>query len=522
MSSENCPHCGARLPIARDAFCITCGEAVDEPPEIPRTAEAQKAFRAKIERDAKWSVLSFKWLTTLLEVTDFKQHIFDRAVADFATSEQSPTSQTTRGSPTVRKPGARISRPFLGTVLILSLVLSAVALGTLVAFSYYRGHRMYEQAKQALVENRLHEARHRLAEYCRKWPRDPDGHFLAARAARRLREFAEADTHLRRCSELGFDVDKLQLEYAMLQAQRESPDAVEGFLLAKVNEAHDDTALILEAIIQGYLKTYQLPKALHCLNLWRQRDAESLQALFWEGMIAEKLINPRAALIAFERVVAGEPDNIEARLRLADLLVGLDKDYRRASEHYERLQAADPDNLQSALGMAACYIGLSRLDEAQTTLNRIRYDHPDDTRVLSESGQLALLLGKTREAEDFLRRALDAEPSEPDAVYAYSQALHQLGRTAEAKQYEETHAAIRADLQRLDELGRLAAAEPRNAQLRYEMGVIFLRNGRDEEGIAWLKTALQVDPDHAASHQALAESFERKGMKREALEHRRR
>jgi predicted Zn-dependent protease len=410
----------------------------------------------------------------------------------------------------------------IGAIALLALVLCALGFASYVGISYYRGHRAYQQAKQAMEENRLDEARGRFTEYCQDWPRDPHGHFFAARTARRLREFAEADTHLRRCSDLGFDADRLQLEHAMMQAQRDTPDAVEGFLIAKVNEEHDDTALILEAMIQGYLKTYQLPKALHCLDLWRQRDAESLQALFWEGRIAEKLANPRAALIAFEKVVAGEPDNREARLHLADLLVGVDKDYGRALQHYEQLRGADPDNLQIGLGVAACYIGLSRLEEAQILLDRIRVGHPDDARVLSECGQLALHTGKPREAEEFLGRALALEPSEPDAVYAYSQALHQLGRTAEAKKYEEKHAAIRADLNRLDELGRLAAADPRDPQLRYEMGVIFLRNGREKDGIAWLTTALQVDPDHAASHQALADYFERKGMQREAMEHRRR
>jgi Tfp pilus assembly protein PilF len=53
------------------------------------------------------------------------------------------------------------------------------------------------------------------------------------------------------------------------------------------------------------------------------------------------------------------------------------------------------------------------------------------------------------------------------------------------------------------------------------MGMIFLRNGREKDGVAWLQTALQVDPSHAATHQALADYFERKGMKSEAAEHRR-
>jgi len=405
-------------------------------------------------------------------------------------------------------------------VLVL-VVLCAVGYGCYVGIAFYRDHRLYQQAEQTLAKNKLDEARRLLAEYCKDRPRDPDGHFLAARAARRQRDFADADAHLRRCQDLGFEPDKLQLEYAMMQAQRDSPDAVEGFLLAKVRDDHSDTPVIMEALIQGYLKTYQIPKALHCLEMWRQHNAESLQALFWEGMIAEKLGNARAALAIFEAIVGEEPDNREARLHLADLLVGVSKDYERALKHYERLQWPEAKELQVWLGTVACKIGLNQLDEAESILRHLRADYPDEPRILSECGQLALRLSKPDEAEEFLRRALIADPYEPDAVYSYSQALHQLGRTAEAKKYEERHDAIRADLRRLDELGRQAAAKPQDANLRYEMGMIFLRNGREKDGVAWLQTALQVDPSHAATHQALADYFERKSMKSEAAEHRR-
>jgi hypothetical protein len=40
--SENCPHCGAPLPVVPDAFCPICRERLDEPPEpvVPRSAPA--------------------------------------------------------------------------------------------------------------------------------------------------------------------------------------------------------------------------------------------------------------------------------------------------------------------------------------------------------------------------------------------------------------------------------------------------------------------------------------------------
>jgi predicted amidophosphoribosyltransferase len=63
--SDNCPHCGSKLPFVRDAFCVTCGEPLDEPPEVPRTPEEQRAFRAQVEKQAKQTLHRLGWLGKL-------------------------------------------------------------------------------------------------------------------------------------------------------------------------------------------------------------------------------------------------------------------------------------------------------------------------------------------------------------------------------------------------------------------------------------------------------------------------
>jgi hypothetical protein len=65
MSEERCPHCGRRVPLVRDAFCVTCGESLYEPPETPRTPEEQKAFRAQMEQEAKEGIQLLSRLSKL-------------------------------------------------------------------------------------------------------------------------------------------------------------------------------------------------------------------------------------------------------------------------------------------------------------------------------------------------------------------------------------------------------------------------------------------------------------------------
>ena len=105
-------------------------------------------------------------------------------------------------------------------------------------------------------------------------------------------------------------------------------------------------------------------------------------------------------------------------------------------------------------------------------------------------------------------------------IYSYSQVLEQLGRSDEAKQYRDKHEAMVADLHHLDELGQKAVTDPQNASLRHEIGLIFMRYGRETEGAAWLKTALEVNPRYAPARKALADYCERHGMHAEAARYR--
>ena len=42
-------------------------------------------------------------------------------------------------------------------------------------------------------------------------------------------------------------------------------------------------------------------------------------------------------------------------------------------------------------------------------------------------------------------------------------------------------------------------------------GEVLLRNGQEEEGLRWLRSALAVQPDHAATHRTLAGYYQTKG-----------
>ena len=81
---------------------------------------------------------------------------------------------------------------------------------------------------------------------------------------------------------------------------------------------------------------------------------------------------------------------------------------------------------------------------------------------------------------------------------------------------------IEDDLKRIHELATVQLERwPHDPDLMYEFGVILLRAGAEEQGLAWLDRALLESNDrHAPTHKALADYYKKKGNSRLAAQHR--
>ena len=61
---------------------------------------------------------------------------------------------------------------------------------------------------------------------------------------------------------------------------------------------------------------------------------------------------------------------------------------------------------------------------------------------------------------------------------------------------------------------------PRNADMHYRVGMVAMRAGSVQLGLSWLYSALNEDPNHAPSHRALMEYYQKVGDFYRAAEHR--
>jgi tetratricopeptide (TPR) repeat protein len=415
-----------------------------------------------------------------------------------------------------RRPG----RCAFALVLLLLTGLSLGAAGRQLWAEYH-----FRAAEQCLERREFTQAQDHLDRCLGVWPRHPAVHLLKARAARRAGLFPEAERELETCKRLKASRDAVALELALLQAQQGNltPD-LEAFLNGCVDQGHADSVLILEALSRGYAHNYRLHRALACLDRWLERRPDDVQALLGRGWVYERLSQYEKARDDYRRAAALDPGREEPALRLAEILLVSGKEPAEAAESldlFEHLQQRYPEDVAVALGVARCRMKMGQTEEAQRLLDELAARHPGTAAVLHERGNLALQLGRPDEAEAYLRRAVTLEPFDYQVHYDMYQCLVRVGKADEARELQARMQRLEADQQRISDLTEQLQARPYDPSLRSEIGRIFLRNGEPSEGVLWLERALEIDPRHQASHQALADYYEGTGDTGRAAEHRR-
>jgi tetratricopeptide (TPR) repeat protein len=434
-------------------------------------------------------------------------------------------------------------------ILTISTLLALIGLGfsvvSYVAYNWIWGADYhFRAAQEALDRGDFAQADAHAALLLESRPNSAEAHLLAARIARRailpvlpgareglghsltlsnartVGSYDKAEQHLTKYKKLGGITELFDLEHRLLKAQSGGLAQVEGELktwLAKDNDSQE-SVLILEALIKGYLQTYRLGDALDCLNQWLDRK-EDVQALVWRGWVHERKNDEPSAKRDYLRALVLDTENDEARHRLADLLVTSAPE--EAEAHFSSLYERQPTNPGVVLGMVQCRRVLGQTEDARRLLDQLLANQPRNCEALIERGMLALIENRPAEAENWLRQALALEPYNRVANYQLFLCLEQLGKNEEAQKVKARVTKIIEDLQLLHDATKQVMAAPGDPEWRYRAGMILLRNGQTEEGRRWLLSALEIDPKHGPTHAALADLYQQEGKEQLAAYHRR-
>ncbi len=395
------------------------------------------------------------------------------------------------------------------------------------------GTYQWRRAQQANERGDFGEARRRL-DVCRNlWPNSGQVHFQLARACRRTNDFDAAGQHLMQAHKLHWLQGPIDLEYLLMQAQSGAIRSVEKTLLDWLRQGHAEETLILEAVVKGYLQVNLLGDAYRWSSIWLERHPEDWQPYYLRGLALERAWMLSVATQAaenFSRALELKPDLIDARMRLAAVLVR-DGRCQEALLHLQLYREQHPDDPTAVAAVARCLRVEGKIEEAQRLLDANLSPNPlsESERGVKFNGDLCLVRGqlqldqdRPKESLTWLLRPETLALNNVEVHHTLAQTYRRLGMTPEAEKHEALNRRLETDFRRLEEVAQKSLTDPKNVSLRHEAGVILLRHGQHQDAARWLLSALQDDPQHKPTHQALADLYTKMDAPILAAEHRRR
>ncbi len=315
---------------------------------------------------------------------------------------------------------------------------------------------------------------------------DPAHEPAAVVYARMLQRSGDPDAALssmRAFLDANADANSVRMTYArMLVDAKQYDDAQDQFRLLDEKVPDDPDVIYALALLQ--LQTEQLDEAQgqfeRLIELRQRRQA----AYYYLGQIAESRKEFSTAVKHYRRVDRGE-HHLNAQIRVAVMLAE-DDDVEAAREHLHGLRG---NNTQESVRIyraeAEILSTRDRFDDALQVYNNALEQLEDNSDLLYGRAMLAEKMEQLDIVEADLRKILEAEPDNADALNALGYTL--ADRTT---RYEEA----------LELIQRALELKPDDHYIVDSMGWVLYRLGRHEEALTHLRRALEIkgDPEIAA------------------------
>jgi tetratricopeptide (TPR) repeat protein len=380
-------------------------------------------------------------------------------------------------------------------------------------WAYVRAVQHWQSAQQAGETEDWQRAREHLQACQSMWLYSSSWHLAYARVLRHLGELKLARQHIIQAERLGHDAKQVALEMALLRCLEGDPIA-EKDLWERYHQGHTaDIVEILQVLVPRLMAQFRLPEAGPLSAQWVKCRPQSATAWKYRAQILERLHpNSDENVAAWQQWWRLLPQDRTARLGFVRLLVQRRERIGEAVTLLEEHLLQTPTDDECRLLLAECRFLQGDNEAALELLHTLIAAGTPQSRAYWLRGRWYLQVGDWSRAVSDLRRAVDLDPSFPDAWYNLFQALQQSGApTEEVRQAEERWRRCDQDLRLAGQLARRIGEQPWNPDLRHQLGELFLRNGKDTEGLRWLHSALQIRPDHLDTHRTLAEYHERLG-----------
>lgn len=372
-------------------------------------------------------------------------------------------------------------------------------------------------AKRLLAEGKADEAIAPLEGLDKAYPDWPELKYLLGVANRRAGRLTAAFGYFEKAERLGWskkDLRRQRLMGGLLAGNRDGAEKELQRLIER--DVSDEIAEeIYEAFAKAYLTDFRLTDAKICLEHWLRWRPNAVQPRLWLIEMADVTKQDDGATRAkrYREVIAIAPDCYDAHMGLAQSLQD-QNGVQESLEEYQWCMRSQPTDPRGSYGVAICLRRLGKSAEAMKILKELLETELTELQrgfVLSEIGQIDLELGQLDESLSFLEQAVKYIPTNTSLRYALGSALSKLGKRDESKAEIALADKLAAQSERITEIERELAGDPRNAELRCEAGEILYKQGDKKSASLWLLSAVRFDPKHRRANELLAEFYHELG-----------
>ncbi|NNG24186.1 XrtA/PEP-CTERM system TPR-repeat protein PrsT [Telluria aromaticivorans] len=264
------------------------------------------------------------------------------------------------------------------------------------------------------------------------------------------------------------------------------------------------------------------------------RDPKNAESWMLKGSLLRTQGKGKEALAAYDKALAIEPAHRSAHIEKAYIHIG-SKDLVAAKADIEAARKYSPGNLNVTYVQALLDFTAGKHSEARESLQKVLKVAPDHMPSVLLAGAVELNLDGTKQAEQHLRRYLDANPSNVYARKLLAQALLKQGQPAEAtkvlspalkdggkdpqllaltgQSYLQTRDFAKASVY----FGQASALAPEAASIRTSLGMSKMGEGDLNEAVDELKRATTLAPKSLEAGFALVQAEVGRGQLDKAL-----
>ncbi len=306
----------------------------------------------------------------------------------------------------------------------------------------------------------------------------------------------------------------------LLVADKRPAEALERIKLAVLIDPRSADAELTLARIQ--LALNNIEDARKAFNDTLKLDPHSTAALLELSELHRNRNEIDTAIQFAEQALVGNSGNVAARLTLVRALMVRDEDHERAEKELQTLIARhpessraqgilaqlllnrnelagaervfneelklDPQSVEAMTGLVSIDLARKRTAEARARVDAFLVKHQQSASALVIAAKVYRALGETGKVEEFLKRALSIDASNP-AIYALL-AEHYISQKRLADAHKEFAAIVKL--------------QPRSVAANTMMGLICYAENNLDDAQRWWEKALQIDSYAAAAANNLA------------------